>query len=146
MPAQVKEIEYDPNRTAYLALIYYVDGAKSYILAPDGLKVKQEVISGPKAPPEIGNHLLLSKIPLGTVVHNVELRPGCGGILARSAGTHAQLLACEGKYATLKMPSGEMRQVLSACQATIGSVSNPDHMNTIMVRQGGEDGLVGGLG
>ena len=130
VPARVKEIEYDPNRSAYLARLYYADGEKSYILAPDGLKVNQEVVSGSEAPPELGNRLLLSKIPLGTVVHNVEMRPGCGGAMARSAGTYAQLMACESRYATLKLPSGETRQILASCQATIGSVSNPDHMNT----------------
>ena len=129
VPAKVKSIEYDPNRSAYLARLYYADGKKAYILAPEGLKIGQEVVSGPDAPPELGNRLRLSDMPLGTVVHDVELRPGKGGAVVRSAGTYAQLLAREGKYATLKLPSGEMRQILTLCQATVGSVSNPEHMN-----------------
>jgi len=129
VPATVKAIEYDPNRSARLALIYYVDGAKSYIIAPSGLKVGQQVISGESVPPEVGNSLPLASIPLGTIVHNIELTPGKGGQMARSAGAYAQLLAREGKYATIKLPSGEMRMVLNTCKATVGSVSNVDHMN-----------------
>ena len=129
VPARVKAIEYDPNRSAYLARLYYADGAKAYILAPEGLEVGQEVVSGKDASPELGNRLRLLDMPLGTVVHDVELRPGKGGAMVRSAGTYAQLLAREGKYATLKLPSGEMRQVLSVCCATVGSVSNPEHMS-----------------
>lgn len=130
IPATVKSIEYDPNRTARIALLYYADGYKSYILAPQGLQVGQQVLAGPDIAPEVGNALPLSKIPLGTIIHNVEMRPGKGGALARSAGTFVQLLAREGKYATLKMPSGEMRNVLVECYATVGATSNPDHMNT----------------
>lgn len=129
IPATVKAIEYDPSRSARIALISYVDGLKSYILAPEGLKVGQQVISGTGIAPDLGNSLPLTDIPLGTIIHNLELKPGQGGVLVRSAGSYAQLLAREGKYATVKMPSGEMRMVLSACLATVGSVSNADHMN-----------------
>ena len=127
MPATVKTIEYDPNRSARIALICYADGQKSYILAPNGLQVGQTVVSGMGATPEVGNTLFLSEIPLGTVVHNIELYPGHGAVLARSAGTYAQLLAREGKYAIIKLPSGETRMVLVTCRATIGVVSNLDH-------------------
>ncbi|MGV3637684.1 MAG: 50S ribosomal protein L2 [Flavobacteriales bacterium] len=129
IPAVVKTIEYDPNRTARIALLYYADGEKRYMLAPNGLKVGQEVVSGKSGvAPEVGNTLPLSEIPLGTVVHNIELQPGKGGAIARSAGTFAQLSAREGKYATLKMPSGELRMVLVACMATVGTVGNAEHM------------------
>jgi large subunit ribosomal protein L2 len=128
IPATVKTIEYDPNRTARIALLYYADGEKRYMLAPNGLQVGQVVLSGTDAPPEVGNTLPLSAIPLGTVVHNVELHPGKGGSIARSAGTFAQLSAREGKYATLKMPSGEVRMVLLTCMATVGTVGNGEHM------------------
>ncbi len=127
IPATVKTIEYDPNRSSRIALVVYKDGEKRYIIAPTGLKTGQKVISGKEATPEIGNTMFLSDIPLGTVVHNIELKPGKGGALARSAGTYAQLSAREGKYATIKLPSGETRMVLTTCRATIGSVSNPDH-------------------
>jgi large subunit ribosomal protein L2 len=123
----VKTIEYDPNRSARIALIFYKDGEKRYIIAPQGLKVGQKVISGKNAAPEIGNTLLLSEIPLGTIIHNIELRPGQGAVMARSAGSYAQLSAREGKYAVLRMPSGEVRMVLITCKASIGAVSNPDH-------------------
>lgn len=136
IPATVKSIEYDPSRTARVALLYYADGAKSYILAPDGLKVGQTVLSGENVAPEVGNSLLLSKIPLGTIIHNIELKPGKGAAMARSAGSYAQLLAREGKYATLKLPSGEMRMVLVTCMATIGSVGNSDHMNVRLGKAG----------
>ena len=129
VPARVQSVEYDPNRSAYLALLYYADGAKSYILAPEGIRVGQQVVSGKEAPPELGNQLTLESMPLGSIVHNVSLRPGGSGALVRSAGTYAQLVAREGKYATLRMPSGEVRQVLGTCSATMGSVSNADHMN-----------------
>ena len=129
IPATVKTIEYDPNRTARIALLYYADGEKRYMLAPNGLQVGQEVLSGKSGvAPEVGNTLPLSEIPLGTVVHNIELQPGKGGAIARSAGTFAQLSAREGKYATLKMPSGELRMVLVACLATVGAVGNGEHM------------------
>jgi large subunit ribosomal protein L2 len=128
MTALVKTIEYDPNRSARIALLFYPDGEKRYMLAPNGLKVGQQVVSGSGVPPEVGNALPLSDIPLGTLVHNIELMPGKGGAMARSAGTFAQLNAREGKYATLKMPSGEIRMVLCACMATVGTVGNSEHM------------------
>lgn len=125
--ATVKTIEYDPNRSARIALVVYGDGEKRYIVAPNGLKVGQKIESGAGVAPEVGNTLFLSEIPLGTVVHNIELYPGQGAVMARSAGTYAQLLAREGKYAIIKLPSGETRMVLVNCKATIGVVSNPDH-------------------
>ncbi|MGI6324201.1 MAG: 50S ribosomal protein L2 [Bacteroidales bacterium] len=125
--ATVKSIEYDPNRSARIALVVYEDGEKRYIVAPAGLQPGQTIVSGKNAAPEVGNALFLSDIPLGTIVHNIELKPGKGAAMARSAGTYAQLLAREGKYAILKLPSGETRMVLTSCRATIGSVSNPDH-------------------
>jgi large subunit ribosomal protein L2 len=125
--AVVKTIEYDPNRTARIALVVYEDGEKRYIIAPNGLKIGQTIRSGTGSAPEIGNTLPLSDIPLGTVVHNIELRPGQGGSFARSAGSYAQLSSREGKYAILKMPSGESRMVLVTCKATVGTVSNSDH-------------------
>ena len=127
--AVVKTIEYDPNRSARIALVVYGDGQKSYIIAPNGLKVGQTIQSGSGIAPEIGNTLFLSDIPLGTIIHNIELRPGQGAIMARSAGTYAQLLSREGKYAIIKLPSSETRMVLITCRATIGSVSNADHSN-----------------
>lgn len=127
IPATVQTIEYDPNRSARIALVVYLDGKKSYIVAPHGLKVGQQLLSGKGVAPEVGNTLFLSDIPLGTIVHNIELQPGQGAVMARSAGSYAQLLAREGKYAVLKLPSGESRMVLVTCRATIGSVSNPDH-------------------
>lgn len=136
IPAVVKSIEYDPNRTARIALLYYKDGEKRYILAPRGLQVGQEVMSGKGVEPEIGNALYLSEIPLGTIIHNIELQPGKGGQLARSAGTYAQLLARDGKYAVIKLPSGETRKVLVTCKATIGMVSNPDHKNVTIGKAG----------
>jgi large subunit ribosomal protein L2 len=129
IPAVVKTIEYDPNRSARIALLFYADGEKRYMLAPTGLKVGQSIMSGRTGvAPEVGNTLPLSEIPLGTVVHNIEMQPGKGGAIARSAGTFAQLSAREGKYATLKMPSGELRMVLVACMATVGTVGNAEHM------------------
>ena len=127
IPATVKTIEYDPNRTANIALICYADGEKAYILAPNGLKVGQKVMNGPEAEVRVGNCLILQDIPVGTQVHNVELYPGRGGQLVRSAGNSAQLMAKEGKYATLRLPSGEMRMVPIVCRATIGQVGNVDH-------------------
>ena len=123
----VKTIEYDPNRSARIALVNYTDGEKRYILAPNGLEVGQKVISGKGVAPEIGNTLYLSEIPLGTIIHNIELRPNAGGVMARSAGTFAQLTSREGKYATVKLPSGEVRMVLVTCKATIGAIGNSDH-------------------
>jgi large subunit ribosomal protein L2 len=136
IPAVVKSIEYDPTRSARIALLYYVDGAKSYIIAPQGLQVGQQIVSGSDVAPEVGNALPLAKIPLGTIVHNVEMKPGKGGAIARSAGSFVQLLAREGGFATLKMPSGEMRNVLDVCMATIGAASNPDHMNESVGKAG----------
>jgi large subunit ribosomal protein L2 len=136
VPATVKSIEYDPTRSARIALLYYADGAKTYIIAPEGLKAGQEVVSGADVAPEVGNALPLSKIPVGTIVHNVEIKPGRGGSIARSAGSFVQLLAREGAYATLKMPSGEMRNVLVNCMATVGTVSNSDHMNESVGKAG----------
>ena len=125
--ATVKTIEYDPNRSARIALVVYGDGEKRYIIAPNGLKVGQTIASGPGVAPEIGNALPLAEIPLGTLVHNIELRPGNGGAMARSAGTFAQLTAREGNHAILRLPSGETRMVPVTCRATVGTVSNPDH-------------------
>lgn len=136
IPATVKTIEYDPNRTARIALLFYKDGEKRYIIAPEGLEVGQIVLSGKGNPPEIGNTLPLSEIPLGTIIHNIELKPGRGAAMARSAGSYVQLLAREGKYATLKLPSGEMRSVLVTCLATVGTVSNGDHMNVRLGKAG----------
>ena len=127
IPATVKAIEYDPNRTANIALICYADGEKAYILAPNGLKVGMKIMNGPEAEVRIGNCLPLSEIPVGTEVHNIELHPGKGGQLVRSAGNAAQLMAKEGKYATLRLPSGEMRMVPISGRATIGVVGNGDH-------------------
>ena len=127
IPATVSTIEYDPNRTARIALLVYEDGEKRYIITPNGLKVGQTVRSGSGVAPEIGNSLSLAEIPLGTLIHNIELRPGRGGVLARSAGSYAQLTSRDGKYAIIKLPSGESRMILTTCRATIGTVSNSDH-------------------
>ncbi|WP_126246771.1 MULTISPECIES: 50S ribosomal protein L2 [Chitinophaga] len=127
IPATVKTIEYDPNRTAFIALLSYADGEKRYIIAPQGLQVGATVVSGAESAPEVGNALPLKNMPLGTVVHNIELQPGKGGAIARSAGAYAQLSNKEEKYAVLKMPSGELRKVLNTCMATVGTVSNSDH-------------------
>ena len=127
VPAVVKSIEYDPNRSARIALLYYVDGEKRYILAPNGLTVGTKVMSGSEALPEVGNSLPLKDIPVGTVIHNIELRPGQGAALVRSAGNFAQLTSKEGDYAIIKLPSGETRKILATCKATVGSVGNADH-------------------
>ena len=127
VPATVKSIEYDPNRSARIALLYYADGEKAYILAPNGLQVGQIVVSGADAAPEVGNTLPLQNIPLGTIIHSIELRPGQGAAMVRSAGTFAQLTSREEKYAIIKLPSGEVRKILATCKATIGSVGNSDH-------------------
>ena len=127
VPAKVATIEYDPNRTANIALLHYADGEKRYILAPVGLNVGDTVVSGADADIKVGNNLPLENIPVGTIVHNIEMNPGKGGQIARSAGIFAQLMAKEGKYATLRMPSGEMRLILLKCRATIGQVGNLDH-------------------
>lgn len=136
IPARVASIEYDPNRSANIALLNYVDGEKRYILAPHGLKVGDTVVSGPDADIKIGNALPLQNIPVGTFIHNIELKPGKGGQLSRSAGEAVQLMAKEGKYATLRLPSGEMRQVLITCRATIGQVGNLDHENITIGKAG----------
>ena len=129
IPAVVKTIEYDPNRSARIALLNYADGEKRYILAPNGLQVGQTILSGRTGvAPEVGNTLPLSEIPVGTIIHNIELQPGQGGSIARSAGTFAQLSAREGRYATVKMPSGEVRMILVTCLATVGTVGNAEHM------------------
>lgn len=125
--ATVASIEYDPNRTAFIALLNYIDGEKRYIVAPQGLQVGTVVVSGDDVAPEIGNALQLKNMPLGTMVHNIEMQPGHGGVIARSAGSSAQLTNKEEKYAVLKMPSGELRKVLINCFATVGVVSNSDH-------------------
>jgi len=130
IPATVKAIEYDPNRSALIALLFYADGEKRYIIAPEGLNVDDVLLSGKGVAPEIGNTLFLSEIPLGTVIHNIELLPGKGASIARSAGSYAQLNARDGKYAIVKMPSGETRMILITCLATIGSVSNSEHLLT----------------
>jgi len=127
IPARVESIQYDPNRTARIALLVYADGEKRYMLAPNGLQAGQTVVSGTGIAPEIGNSLPLAEIPLGTLVHNIELHPGQGGVMARSAGTYAQLTSREGKYAIVKLPSGESRMVLVSCKATVGTVGNTEH-------------------
>jgi len=134
--AEVKTIEYDPNRSAFIALVEYKDGEKRYIIAPNGLKVGQSVMSGKKATPEIGNALLLSDIPLGTIISCIELSPGKGAAIARSAGSFAQLMARDGKFATVKMPSGETRLILVTCMAVIGAVSNSDHQLLVSGKAG----------
>jgi large subunit ribosomal protein L2 len=136
IPARVAAIEYDPNRSAYIALLHYVDGAKSYILAPNRLRVGMIVESGPGADITVGNSLPLVSMPVGTVVHNVELQPGRGGQLARSAGAGVQLMAKEGGYATLRLPSGEMRMVRAECRATVGTIGNADHQNITVGKAG----------
>jgi large subunit ribosomal protein L2 len=136
VPARVAAIEYDPNRSAHIALLHYADGEKRYILAPAGLREGDRLSSGEKAEIRPGNALPLSAMPLGTVVHNIELKPGKGGQLARSAGSGAQLMAREGRYATLRLPSGEMRLVLVECLATIGQVGNLDHENVSIGKAG----------
>ncbi|MBO5026185.1 MAG: 50S ribosomal protein L2 [Bacteroidaceae bacterium] len=127
IPAVVKTIEYDPNRSARIALLFYADGEKRYIVAPNGLKVGTTIMSGENAAPDLGNSLPLQNIPVGTVIHNIELCPGQGAKMVRSAGNFAQLTSREGRFCVIKLPSGEIRKVLSTCKATIGSVSNSDH-------------------
>ena len=136
IPAKVASIEYDPNRTANIALLHYVDGEKRYIVAPSGLEVGMDVISSKEAPINIGNTLPLSNLPLGTTIHNIELKPGQGAILIRSAGASAQLMAKDGKYAVIKLVSGEIRKVLMTCLATIGTVSNPQHQLAVHGKAG----------
>jgi large subunit ribosomal protein L2 len=136
IPAKVAFIEYDPNRTARIALLHYADGEKRYILAPDGLTAGDTVVSGPKAEPNVGNCLPLSKIPLGTTIHNVEMQPGKGGQLCRSAGASAVINAREGKWAQITLPSGEVRRLPSSCRATIGEIGNAEHMSIVLGKAG----------
>ncbi|WP_291866117.1 50S ribosomal protein L2 [Maribacter sp.] len=134
--ATIKSIQYDPNRTAFIALLEYADGEKRYVVAQNGMQVDQKVSSGKDADPEVGNALPLSDIPLGTVISCIELRPGQGAVMARSAGTFAQLMAKDGKFVTVKMPSGETRLILSGCMATIGAISNSDHQLLVSGKAG----------
>ena len=134
--ATVQSIQYDPYRTAFIALVEYADGEKRYILAPEGLEVGQKVQSGSGVAPEIGNCMLLSQVPLGAQIHNIEMRPGQGGILVRSAGTSATMMGREDRYAVLRMPSSETRRILLTCKVTIGAVSNPDHSLEVMGKAG----------
>jgi large subunit ribosomal protein L2 len=137
VPATVASIEYDPNRTAFIALLNYQDGEKRYVIAQNGLQVDQNIVSDAEtAPPNIGNAMPLSAVPLGTVISCIELRPGQGAVMARSAGAFAQLVAKEGKYATIKLPSGEIRRVLVTCMATIGAISNSDHQLIVSGKAG----------
>ena len=137
IPAEVKSIEYDPNRTAFIALLNYQDGEKRYVIAQNGLQVGQNIVSGESGiAPEIGNAMPLSEIPLGTIISCIELRPGQGAVMARSAGAFAQLMARDGKFATIKLPSGETRMVLVTCMATIGVVSNSDHQLLVSGKAG----------
>ena len=136
VPGTVATIEYDPNRTAFIALLNYQDGEKRYIIAPNGLQVGQNVVSGESVAPEIGNAMTLANVPLGTIISCIELRPGQGAVMARSAGAFAQLVAREGKYATVKLPSGEIRRILSTCMATVGAVSNSDHQLMVSGKAG----------
>ncbi len=142
VPARVASIEYDPNRSARIALLHYVDGEKRYILAPDGLQVDARIEAGPDAPPEIGNCLPLKNIPLGTTVHNIELRPGEGGSMCRGAGTGANLMAREAEWAQIVLPSGEIRRIPGNCKATIGKVGNTDH-NAIKLGKAGRKRWLG---
>lgn len=136
VPAVVATIEYDPNRTARIALLHYADGEKRYIIAPKGLQVGQKIASGEGVAPEVGNTLFMKDIPLGSIIHNIELNPGRGAVMARSAGAYAQLSARDGKYTIVKLPSGETRMVLATCKATIGSVSNAEHSNETLGKAG----------
>ncbi|WP_109299482.1 50S ribosomal protein L2 [Aquimarina sp. AU474] len=142
VPATVATIEYDPNRTAFIALVNYQDGEKRYVIAQNGLQVGQNIVSGNDVAPEIGNAMPLSDIPLGTIISCIELRPGQGAVMARSAGSFAQLMARDGKFATVKLPSGEVRMVLVNCMATIGAISNSDHQLVV----GGKAGRTRWLG
>jgi len=142
IPATVASIEYDPNRTAFIALLNYQDGEKRYVIAQNGLEVGQNIVSGSGVSPEIGNAIPLSEIPLGTIISCIELHPGQGAVMARSAGSFAQLMARDGKFATVKLPSGEVRMILVACMATVGAVSNSDHQLLV----GGKAGRTRWLG
>lgn len=134
--ATVQSIQYDPYRSAYIALVEYTDGERNYILAPQGVTVGHVIVSGRGAAPENGNCLYLAEVPLGAFVHNIEMRPGAGGVLVRSAGTSATMMGREDRYAVLRMPSGEVRRILLSCKATIGTVSNPDHNLEVMGKAG----------
>ncbi len=136
VPAKVDSIQYDPNRSARIAQLNYVDGEKRYILAPDGLQQGAELMSGPDAPPSVGNCMPLRNVPLGMAVHNIELQPGRGGKLCRSAGSSATLVAREAEWAQLTLPSGEIRRVPASCRATIGAIGNSDHMNVVLGKAG----------
>ena len=136
VPGTVKTIEYDPNRSAFISLVFYADGEKRYIITPEGMEVGRTILSGKKATPELGNALYLSDIPLGAVLHNIEMSPGRGGALARSAGSSGQLMSREGKYAIIKLPSGEVRRILLTCKATIGVASNSDHQLQVLGKAG----------
>jgi len=136
MACEVLTIEYDPNRSAYISLVQYEDGEKRYMIAPDKLKVGDKLYSGDKALPEVGHAMFLANVPLGSSIHAIELTPGKGAALARSAGTYGVLMGKEGKYAIVKLPSGEVRKILSTCKATMGTTSNPDHGQTIMGKAG----------
>jgi large subunit ribosomal protein L2 len=136
VPAKVNSIEYDPNRTARIALLHYIDGEKRYIIAPDGLQAGDRLENGPDAPPTLGNCLPLKNIPLGSAVHNIEMLPGSGGRMCRSAGSSATLVAREAKWAQLTLPSGEIRRVPAACRATLGKVGNADHMAIVLGKAG----------
>ncbi len=136
IPAKVDSIQYDPNRSARIALLHYADGEKRYIIAPAGLQAGDQVMSGSESEPKVGNCLPLSKIPIGTVIHNIELRAGRGGVLCRSAGTSASLMAREADWAQISLPSGEIRRIPSACRATIGSTSNGDHSMIVLGKAG----------
>jgi large subunit ribosomal protein L2 len=136
VPATVASIEYDPNRTAFIALVNYQDGEKRYVVAQNGMTVGQNIVSGDTATPDVGNAMKLSQIPLGSIVSCIELRPGQGAVIARSAGSFSQLMARDGKYATIKMPSGETRLILQECLATIGAVSNSDHQLLVSGKAG----------
>ncbi len=134
--AEVIAIEYDPNRSAFIALVQYADGEKRYIIAPNGIQVGQKIMSGKNATPDLGNALYLSDIPPGSMIHAIELTPGKGAALARSAGTNGQLMSREGKYAIIKLPSGEVRRILLTCKATMGTTSNPDHRLQVLAKAG----------
>ena len=136
MEATVTTVEYDPNRSARIALVQYTDGEKRYILAPHNIKVGQKIQSGVGVPPEVGNALPMLGMPIGTIVHNLELRPGAGGSICRSAGSYAQIMGRDSGYVIIKLPSGESRMVLGTCKATVGTVSNPDHMNESVGKAG----------
>jgi large subunit ribosomal protein L2 len=136
VPARVDSIQYDPNRSARIALLHYVDGEKRYILAPDGLKEGTQLLSGPDSPPSVGNCMPLRNVPLGMTVHSIELQPGRGGRLCRSAGSGATLVAREADWAQLTLPSGEIRRIPAACRATIGTIGNADHMNVNLGKAG----------